>query len=152
MGILVGNGCIGNKVGACAPGSTLKVARGGSDPKILISLIFGWCNGRRPRNVLRKFETIWTSGSLVIVVCSLKLKTDFSNFQASFGLPLRKCTGKYNFQVSKLYVFYGMVVRGVRNKFSHASCYRARHNNTAPLAFNPFTKAAILKVDFSAFD
>ena len=27
--------------------------------------------------------------------------------QASFGLPRRKCTGKYNFQVSKLYVFYG---------------------------------------------
>ena len=78
---------------------------GGSDRHFLISLIFGWCNGRRPRNVLRKFETIWTSGSLVIAVCSLKLKTDFSNLQASFGLPRRKCTGKYNFQVSKLYVF-----------------------------------------------
>ena len=83
-----------------------------SGPSFLISLIFRWCNGRRPRNVLRKFETIWTSGSLVIAVCSLKLKTDFSNLQASFGLPLRKCTGKYNFQVSKLYVFswHGCVV------------------------------------------
>ena len=84
----------------------LLCSTGGSDPKFLISLIFGWCNGRRPRNVLRKFETIWTSGSLVIAVCSLKLKTDFSNLQASFGLPRRKCTGKYNFQVSKLYVIF----------------------------------------------
>ena len=82
------------------------LSTGGSGRHFLISLIFGWCNDRRPRNVLRKFETIWTSGSLVIAVCSLKLKTDFSNLQASFGLPRRKCTGKYNFQVSKLYVFF----------------------------------------------
>ena len=101
-----------------------KVAREGQIDIFLISLIFGWCNGSRPRNVLRKFETIWTSGSLVIAVCSLKQKKDFSNLQASFGLPRRKCTGKYNFQVSKLYVFFnGMIVRRVRNKFRHAPCY-----------------------------
>ena len=80
---------------------------------------------RRPRNVLRKFETILTSGSLVIAVCSLKPNIDFSNLQARFGLPLRKCTRKYNFQVSELYVFYGMVVGlcGLQNKFSHAPWY-----------------------------
>ena len=107
---------------------TKSCGTGGSDRHFLISLVFGCCNGRRPRNFLRKFEIIWINGSLVIAVCSLKPKIDFSNLQASFGLPLRKWTGKYNFQVSELYLSYGMVVgpRGVRNKFiyvGHAPCY-----------------------------
>ena len=66
-----------------------------------------------------------TYGSVVIAVCSLKPNIDFSNLQARFGLPLRKCTRKYNCQVSELYVFNGMAVGlcGVQNKFSHAPWY-----------------------------
>ena len=83
-----------------------KVAREGQiDIFWFLWFLDGAMVGDQEFNVLRKFETIWTSGSLVITVCSLKLKTDFSNLQTSFRLPRRKYTGKYNFQVSKLYVF-----------------------------------------------
>ena len=79
-------------------------------------LIFGWCNGRRPRNVLRKFETIWTRGSLVIAVCSLKLKPISAICKRVLvfhgGSAPENTTSKYR----SCTFFYGIVVRGVRNQ------------------------------------
>ena len=71
---------------------------------------------------------------LIFILIPQSTYSVMSNLQARFDLPLRKCTRKYNCQVSELYVFYGMVVGlcGVQNKFSHAPWYIRRRLQDLP--------------------